>query len=125
MSRSEVSISLMSFFFVISQSDVTNQDSIVIRLTQRKPANDLYTIHFFVYNSSMSEHSTNQPLQDSADWLRDDEERCRRILEVVERNSVIEGLPPFSEEFRQQLMEQLKAHSASVRHEAPHESNLS
>ncbi|MFZ5830815.1 MAG: hypothetical protein ACOY3P_12040 [Planctomycetota bacterium] len=40
-------------------------------------------------------------------WLRDLAERVERILDVTERNSVIEGLPPFSEEMRRKLREEL------------------
>ena len=36
-------------------------------------------------------------------WLRDDAERVERILDVVERNSVIEGLPPFGEDMRRRI----------------------
>ena len=35
--------------------------------------------------------------------------RCESILDVTERNSVIEGLPPFQEETRRRLKEQLMA----------------
>jgi hypothetical protein len=40
-------------------------------------------------------------------WLRDEAERIERILDVAERNSVIEGLPPFSEEMRERLRKEL------------------
>ena len=36
-------------------------------------------------------------------WLRDDAERIERIMDVVERNSVIEGLPPFGEDMRRRV----------------------
>ena len=48
-------------------------------------------------------------LKDACPYLRDDAERIERILDVVERNSVIEGLPPFEEETRQRLLRQLAA----------------
>lgn len=48
-------------------------------------------------------------LKDACPYLRDDEERRERILDVVERNSVIEGLPPFEEETRRRLQKQLAA----------------
>jgi len=47
-------------------------------------------------------------LKDACPWLRDDEVRHQRILDVAERNSVIEGLPPFQEEMRRQLRAQLQ-----------------
>lgn len=47
-------------------------------------------------------------------WLQDDRVRHEWILDIAERNSVIEGLPPFSEEFRRQLLEQLKADCAAA-----------
>ena len=47
-------------------------------------------------------------LQDGCPWLQNEEERIERILDVVERNSVIEGLPRFDEETRQRLKERLK-----------------
>lgn len=36
-------------------------------------------------------------------WLRDPEERARRILDVTERDSVIEGLPPLTKSMRARL----------------------
>ena len=48
-------------------------------------------------------------LKESCRWLRDDAERHKRILDVTERDSVIEGLPPFQEETRERLLEQLVA----------------
>jgi hypothetical protein len=56
---------------------------------------------------------TGPTLRQACSWLRDDNERWRRILDVVERNSVIEGLPPFQPEMRQRLMALLQALSAS------------
>jgi hypothetical protein len=48
-------------------------------------------------------------LKDFCPWLRDDAERLRRILDVTERDSVIEGLPPFDEEIRRRIAEQITA----------------
>ncbi len=48
-------------------------------------------------------------LKDAYPWLRDDRARHERILDVTERNSVIEGLPPFQEETRQKIMADLRA----------------
>lgn len=50
---------------------------------------------------------TGPKLKDACSWLRDDDARRERILDVAERNSVIEGLPPFREETRRRLKEQL------------------
>lgn len=49
------------------------------------------------------------PLKDFSPWLKDEAERHARILEVVERNCVTEGLPPFTQEFRRHLLHQLQA----------------
>ena len=48
-------------------------------------------------------------LQQFAPWLRDDAERHRQILDVTERDSVIEGLPPFSDATRAQILSDLQA----------------
>ena len=50
-------------------------------------------------------------LKVASPWLRDDARRHEDILDVTERNSVIEGLPPFAEETRRQLREKLEAMS--------------
>ena len=47
-------------------------------------------------------------LIDACPWLRDEKARHERILDVAERNSVIEGLPPFQEETRRRLMAELQ-----------------
>ncbi len=62
---------------------------------------------------SMKEFGTGKTLREASPFLRDDVQRHELILEVVERNSVIEGLPPFTAEFRNQLRQQLKAMVAS------------
>ena len=50
---------------------------------------------------------TGPTLKEHCPFLKDDGERADRILDVVERNSVIEGLPPFSDEVRRRLRERL------------------
>jgi hypothetical protein len=40
-------------------------------------------------------------------WLRDEAERIERILDVTERNSIIEGLPPLSMEVLDGLRREL------------------
>lgn len=52
---------------------------------------------------------TGPTLKEACSWLRDDRTRIELILDVAERNSVIEGLPPFQEEFRRRLKDQLLA----------------
>lgn len=47
-------------------------------------------------------------LREASPWLRDDAERHTRILDVVERDSVIEGLPAFSDATRQRLLQMLR-----------------
>ena len=64
---------------------------------------------------------TGPTLQVFSPYLCNAAERHARILEVTERNSVIAGLPPFSEEFRAQLLQmvtEMDAEHAS----APNES---
>lgn len=56
---------------------------------------------------------TGPALKDACPWLKDDAERHARILRVAERNSVIEGLPPFQEEIRQRIAAQLSAIASS------------
>ena len=48
----------------------------------------------------MIDFGTGPTLKEACPWLRDDAERQKRIVDVAERNSVIEGLPPFQEETR-------------------------
>jgi len=48
-------------------------------------------------------------LRDTCPWLQNTSERHRRILDVTERDSVIEGLPPFREETRRRIAERLAA----------------
>jgi hypothetical protein len=43
-------------------------------------------------------------LKEACSWLRDDATRKRMILDVVERNSVIEGLAPLDDETRARLL---------------------
>ena len=64
------------------------------------------------YNWGMSiDFGTGPTLQEFSPWLRDPEARREMILNVTERNSVIEGLPPFTAEFRARLRSQLAATS--------------
>jgi hypothetical protein len=57
----------------------------------------------------MNNFGTGPTLREASPHLRDDAQRHERILDVAERNSVIEGLPPFSEELRVRLLRQLAA----------------
>ncbi|QDT45194.1 hypothetical protein Pan241w_53130 [Gimesia alba] len=61
----------------------------------------------------MNSFGTGPTLREASPWLKDDAIRRARILEVTERNSVIEGLPPFTAETRSKIMQQLEAMSAS------------
>lgn len=47
------------------------------------------------------------PLKEFSPWLKNDAERRQRILTVAETNSIIEGLPPFTQEMRQRLLSHL------------------
>jgi hypothetical protein len=62
----------------------------------------------------MKNFGTGPTLRDACPWLQDDAARHAQILEVAERNSVIEGLPPFEEEIRLRILAQLQAISASA-----------
>lgn len=53
-------------------------------------------------------------LIDTSPWLRDPAERHRRILDVAERNSVIEGLPPFTDETREKIRRDLESVNADA-----------
>ena len=55
----------------------------------------------------MTDFGKGPTLEQVCPWLRDRAERTERILDVAERNSVIEGLPPLSDEVRRQLRDQL------------------
>jgi hypothetical protein len=57
----------------------------------------------------MTHFGTGPSLKDACPWLRDDAERRERILDVAERNSVIEGLPPFHDELRERLRRMMAA----------------
>ncbi len=59
----------------------------------------------------MTDFGKGPTLIEANPWLRDEAERIERILEVTERNSVIEGLPPLSDETRERLREELTAGS--------------
>ncbi len=61
------------------------------------------------YNTGMTDFGTGPTLRATSAWLQDDAERQRRILDVVERDSVIEGLPPFQAETRANILRQLQA----------------
>lgn len=58
--------------------------------------------------SYMSEHGRGPTLIESCPYLRDTSERIARILDVADRNSVIEGLPPLTAELKARLRRELK-----------------
>ena len=60
----------------------------------------------------MNNFGTGKSLKEASPQLQDDAERHARILEVAERDSVIEGLPPFSEETRNKIRKQLQVIAA-------------
>lgn len=57
------------------------------------------------------------PLKETSPWLNDDRERHLRILDVAERNSVIEGLPRFTRAMRERMLKRLA--SLDVPEQAP------
>lgn len=74
------------------------------------------------YNTGMADirpESRSPTLAEANPWIRDADARHERFLDVAERNSVIEGLPPFSAEFREELKNQLK--KSASRGRAPRE----
>jgi coenzyme F420-reducing hydrogenase gamma subunit len=56
----------------------------------------------------MRDFGKGPTLIEASRYLRDDQARIERILTVTETDSVIEGLPPFSEGVRQQIRKLLK-----------------
>jgi hypothetical protein len=62
----------------------------------------------------MNDFGKGPTLKDSCPWLQDDATRRERILEVSERDSVIEGLPPFQEETRRRILRSLEAMSDPI-----------
>ena len=57
----------------------------------------------------MTDFGKGPTLKEACPWLRNAAERYARIIDVVERDSVIEGLPPLKEETRRRIMAQLEA----------------
>lgn len=51
---------------------------------------------------------TGPTLRDASPYLRDDAECIARIIDVSERNSMIEGLPAFDESLRQSIRRELE-----------------
>jgi hypothetical protein len=66
------------------------------------------------WNCGMNSFGNGPTLREACAWLRDDAERQARILDVTERNSVIEGLPPFDENVRQEILEELRSISREL-----------
>lgn len=67
----------------------------------------------------MTNFGSGPTLREFNPYIRDEQECHARILDVVERNSVIEGLPPFTEETRERILAQLK--QTAVQPPARHE----
>jgi hypothetical protein len=67
----------------------------------------------------MKDFGTGPKLREACRWLRNDHERHARILDVAERDSVIEGLPPFQEETRRRILAGFRAQAAPGQPEAP------
>lgn len=59
----------------------------------------------------MKDFGKGPRLIDSNPWLRDEAERIERILDVTNRNSVIEGLPPLTAEVLDELRRELAVDS--------------
>ena len=52
---------------------------------------------------------TGPTLREACPWLADDRKRREQILDVTERNSVIEGLPQQQQETRRRILNLLAA----------------
>ena len=63
----------------------------------------------------MNDFGKGPTLEEGCPSLRDEDERVARILDVVDRNSVIEGLPPLEEGTRERLRTRLRDGSLSDR----------
>ena len=57
----------------------------------------------------MVKPETSPTLIEASPFLQDAEERNRRILDVTERNSLIEGLPALTELTRSRILNRLQA----------------
>lgn len=60
----------------------------------------------------MKDFGKGPTLREASPRLRDDRERIERILTVAEINSIIAGLPPFTEEMRDRLRDRLMRSSS-------------
>jgi hypothetical protein len=69
----------------------------------------------------MNNMGTGPTLREASPWLQNEAERHERILDVTERNSVIEGLPPFDPATREKIRLRLKSISAATPQSAPPE----
>ena len=56
----------------------------------------------------MTDFGNGPTLKEASPDLRDDEARIERILTVTEIDSVIAGLPPFDDETRERIWQQLR-----------------
>ena len=56
----------------------------------------------------MNDFGKGPTLAEGCPSLRDEDERVARILDVAERNSVIEGFPPLEENARERLRARLR-----------------
>ena len=59
------------------------------------------------YNKGMTDFGKGPTLIQANPWLRDEAERIERILDVTDRNSIIEGLPPLTVEVLDDLRREL------------------
>jgi hypothetical protein len=64
-------------------------------------------MHFAIIYIDMT-FGKGKKLKASSKYLRDPQERTKRILDVAERNSIIEGLPKFSKQTRQNFARKLR-----------------
>lgn len=55
----------------------------------------------------MTNFGSGPTLREACSWLQDDAQRHQQILDVTERNSVIEGLPPLRDETRLRILQRL------------------
>jgi hypothetical protein len=62
----------------------------------------------------MTDFGIGPTLKEATAWLHDDEARINSILAVTETDSVIEGLPPFQEETRERIRQNLTVVAAPL-----------
>jgi len=61
------------------------------------------------YNGDMVYFGKGKRLIDVSKYLRDPKKRWAMILDAAERNSMIAGLPPFTEKMKKELLREFES----------------